>query len=78
MSVRRLFQLMTTIHDLAQQGSQFIIATHSPILMSIPGSVVLELSDQGVREIDYKETEHFQLSQRFYTDPERMLYYLFK
>ena len=78
LSVRHLFQLMTTIHELAQKGSQFIIATHSPILMSIPGSVVLELSNQGICEIDYKETEHFQLSQQFYTDPERMLYYLFK
>ena len=78
LSVRHLFQLMTTIHDMAQRGSQFIIATHSPILMSIPGAVVLELSDQGIREIDYKETEHFQLSQQFYSNPERMLYYLFK
>ena len=58
--------------------SQFIIATHSPILMAFPGAEVLELSDEGIKSISYKDTEHYIITKRFLDAPERMLGELFE
>lgn len=56
--------------------SQFLIAPHSPILMAYPGATVLELTENGIRPVDYRETEHYQLTRRFPENPERMFRYL--
>ena len=69
----RLFALLTEIHRLVQQESQFIIATHSPLLMAYPGAEILELSAEGIRSVPYQETEHYRCSQLFFTDPDRMV-----
>ena len=65
------------LRQLEGQGSQFLIATHSPILMAYPGAEVLELSGAGIRSVDYRQTEHYQLTRRFLEDPERVFHYLF-
>lgn len=72
----RLMTLLVHIHDLVQKHSQFIIATHSPILMAYPGAAVYELTEDGICQVDYRETEHYQLTRRFLENPERMLRYL--
>ena len=77
LSPSRLLTLMGQIHLLEQLDSQFIIATHSPILMAYPGARLYQLSDRGVERVDYRETEHYCLTRRFLNDPERMLAYLF-
>lgn len=71
-----LMTLLVRIHQLVENHSQFIIATHSPILMAYPGAEVYELSAQGIRSVSYRETEHFQLTLRFLENPEKMLHYL--
>ncbi len=76
LSPNRLMTLLVHIHELVKQNSQFIIATHSPILITYPGAEVLELSEQGIRSVDYRETEHYQLTRRFLENPEQMLHYL--
>jgi predicted ATPase len=76
LSPSRLMTLLVCIHDLVQKHSQFIIATHSPILMAYPGAAVYELAEDGIRLVDYRETEHYQLTRRFLENPERMLRYL--
>lgn len=76
LSPSRLMTLLVHIHQLVQQNSQFIIATHSPILITYPGAEVLELSENGIRSVGYRDTEHYQLTRRFLEDPERMLHYL--
>lgn len=76
LSPMRLLTLMVEMHQLVQQNSQFIIATHSPILMAFPGAEVLEFSADGIRQIDYRNTEHYQVTKRFLDNPERMLGYL--
>ena len=68
--------LMAEISSLVKKDSQFIIATHSPILMTLPGAEILEFSQDGIRSVDYRETEHYQLTKRFLEAPERMLRYL--
>ncbi len=76
LSPMRLMRLMCLMHALAENHSQFIISTHSPILMTFPDSEVMEISGQGIRSVPYRETEHYQVTRRFLEAPERMLAYL--
>lgn len=77
LSPARLMRLMVLIRDLVQKGSQFIISTHSPILMSYPGAEVYQLTETAIEPVFYRNTEHFRLTQQFVNDTERMLKYLF-
>ncbi len=78
LSPSRLLTLMGQIHLLVQAQSQFVIATHSPILMAYPGACLYQLSEEGIARADYRETEHYCLTQAFLADPERMLRYVFE
>lgn len=78
LSPQRQLSLLTVMHDLEVPGhAQFLIATHSPILMSYPGAVIYHLDSDGMREIAYKETDHYQLTRDFLNGPERYLARLF-
>lgn len=77
LSPSRQLTLLGELRRLAERDSQFLIATHSPILMAYPGARIYLLDEEGIREIAYRETEHYQLTRRFLEDPERMLRYLF-
>lgn len=76
LSPTRQLTLLGEMHQLVGQNSQFIIATHSPILMAYPGARIYELSENGIASVEYRETEHYQLTRRFLENPERMLRYL--
>ncbi len=76
LSPMRLMTLLSEMDRLVKMNSQFIISTHSPILMAYPGAEILELSDAGIRSVDYRETEHYQVTRRFLENPEKMLHYL--
>ncbi|EHI69670.1 AAA family ATPase [Streptococcus ictaluri] len=78
LSPSRLLALMVLINDLAKQGAQFIIATHSPMLMTLPNSEIFLFTKDHIRLSSYDQTEHFQLTKQFMEDPERMLNYLLK
>lgn len=77
LSPTRQLTLLGEMHQLAERDSQFIVATHSPILMAYPGARIYQLSEDGIEPVQYQETEHYQLTRRFLEDPERMLRYLF-
>ena len=76
LSPMKLLTLIVEIDRLVKRNSQFIIATHSPMLMAFPNADVLELSKNGIRRVDYRETEHFRTMKQFLDCPERMLHYL--
>ena len=76
LSPMRLMTLLSAMDKLVKNNSQFIISTHSPILMAYPGAEILELSEAGIRSVDYRETEHYQVTRRFLENPEKMLHYL--
>ena len=78
LSPSRLLTLLCEVRRLVESDSQLIIATHSPILMAYPSARLYLLGEDGVRAVDYRETEHYQLTKRFLDDPERMLHYLLK
>ena len=76
LSPMKLLTLISEISSLVKKNSQFIIATHSPILMAFPGAEILEFSNDGIKKVDYKETEHYKITKQFLDSPERMLHYL--
>ena len=77
LSPSRLLELMCHIRRLEKRNSQFIISTHSPILMAYPGAEVLQLTEKGIHSVSFRDTEHYRLSRQFLNDPERMCEYLF-
>ena len=78
LSPQGLFSLMRRVHDLVQAGSQFVIATHSPILLAFPGALIYELRDDGPVETAYEDTDHFQMTRAFIEAPGRFLGRLFE
>lgn len=78
LSPMKLLTLMAEIDRLVKDNSQFIIATHSPILMAFPNALIYEITEDGIKKINYKDTEHYQITRRFLENPERMLKYLFQ
>ncbi len=78
LSPNRLLSLIVEINSLIKKDSQFIIATHSPILMTFPNAQILEFSQDGIKSVKYQDTEHFRLTKNFLESPEKMLHYLLK
>lgn len=76
LSLQRLLSLLVVIDELVKKNSQLLIATHSPILMAYPRAEILQLTNNGIEKVLYKETEHYLLTKQFLDDPERMLRYL--
>ena len=77
LSPSRLMQLLVCIHDLVRNDSQFIISTHSPILMSYPDADLFELSGNGIDKTSYEQTEHYRITKSFIDKPEVMYAHLF-
>lgn len=72
LSPTRQMSFITRMHDLIESGSQFIIATHSPIIMAYPDSYIYEIGD-GIKRVKYEETEHYQIMKAFINNKEKML-----
>jgi predicted ATPase len=77
LSPQRQLALMVRIHQLVQAGSQFVISTHSPILLAYPGATLFELDRTGIRQTRYEETEHYAVTRAFLQDPAGRLRKLF-
>jgi predicted ATPase len=73
LSPSRQFTMLAMMADLVKKKSQFIIATHSPILMAFPGADIFVLQEDGIRLTPYEETEHYVLTKLFLDNPQRML-----
>lgn len=76
LSPSRQFALLAQIHQLVKENSQFIIATHSPILMAYPDADILVINEKGIQLTPYEETEHYILTKQFLDNPKGMLKYL--
>jgi len=72
LSPSRQMSMITRIHELVQQGSQFIIATHSPIIMAYPHARIYQIRD-GLEVVNYEETEHYQIMRAFLNNKQKML-----
>jgi predicted ATPase len=70
---RQLSLLSLIIEKVKQTGSHFIIATHSPIIMSLPESEVFYFQDGKISKVDYRETEHYLLTKAILDNPENVM-----
>lgn len=77
LSPAKILELMCHIRELEKMNSQFIISTHSPILMAYPGAQVLYLTEDGIRPVSYQETDHYRITRQFLNAPEQMCRYMF-
>jgi predicted ATPase len=73
LSPSRQMSLLVRMNELARHGSQFVIATHSPIVMAFPSAWIYQLSGDGVERVVYEHTEHYQVTRDFLMNPSRML-----
>ena len=77
LSVRGALALLRRMADLTAQGSQLVVATHSPILLALPGATILEIADDGaVERVGYDEALPVRLTRDFLGAPERFLRHL--
>lgn len=78
LSPARQLALLARMAELVEQGSQFIIATHSPIVMAYPGALIYELDNAGIAPCDYDRLEHVTLTRDFLNDRGQFLDHLLK
>jgi predicted ATPase len=77
LSVNGQLALMRRMHELVEEHSQFVVATHSPILMGYPEATILELGDDGIVQVAYEETQQVELTRSFLEDRDRFFRHLF-
>lgn len=78
LSPLRQMSMLARIHELVNEGAQFIISTHAPILMAYPDAKLLELTEDGIQEVALEETGHYLTMQQFFENKERLLHHLFE
>ena len=77
LSFRSQLALLSLLDTLTKAGSQFVVATHSPILLAMPGATIYELGSDGVRRRTWEELELVRDVRGFLESPERYLRHLF-
>lgn len=78
LSPLRQLSMLARINELVNQGSQFIISTHSPIIMAYPKSKIIQLVQDGMSEVKLEETYHYSIMKQFFDDRDRLLHHLFQ
>nr|WP_312577978.1 AAA family ATPase [Sedimentibacter sp.] len=78
LSPQRQLTLLITICQLVKEGAQFIIATHSPILLGIPDADILSFDDGSIKRIDYEDTESYRITEMFINNKDYLLNKLLK
>jgi predicted ATPase len=76
LSPARQLTFLSMLKALAQEGSQFIVATHSPMLLALPGSAILSFDSGEIRPAEYETLEHVQIMRTFLEDPDAYLRHL--
>ena len=73
LSPQRQLAFLVAMHELVERESQFVIATHSPIIMAYPNAWIYEFGPNGIQRVEYKETEHYRVTHAFLSRPEQTL-----
>lgn len=78
LSPQRQLAFLRILHRLTTPRiAQFVIATHSPMLLAFPGATVLSLDGGSIEAMDYRDTDHYLLTRDFLDAPERFFRHLF-
>ena len=78
LSPQRQLTLLLEIVNCAKEDSQFIMVTHSPILLGIPGAEILSFDEGQIHPIDYEDTDSYQITKMFIENKDQMLQALFR
>ncbi|MEO7497382.1 MAG: AAA family ATPase [Massilia sp.] len=73
LSPNRQLAALSAIDQLVKRGAQFIIATHSPILLAYPNSKILQFDGSGISEVAYEDTEHYAVTRDFLNHHQRRI-----
>ena len=73
LSPNRQLSFLVRLNELIEGGSQFIIATHSPIILGYPDALIYRVSEHGLETVAYEDTEHVQVTRAFLNRRETML-----
>lgn len=74
LSVQRQIELLRELHlHVVEKGSQLVVATHSPVLMALPGALIYQLGDEGITRIEYEQTAAYRLTRDFLADRTKFL-----
>lgn len=73
LSPQRQLALMSVLKSLVEENAQFVIATHSPILLAYPGAQIFSFDDGNIVPVQYSELPHVNFTRDFLQDPERYL-----
>ena len=73
LSPQNQLALIALIRASVEDGSQFLVATHSPILLALPGAAILSFDESPPTFVPYENLEHVRLTREFLNDPERFL-----
>jgi predicted ATPase len=69
--------VLARLDELAGQGCQIVVATHSPVLLAVPGATIYEIADTGeIEQVDYDQALPVRLTREFLAAPEKFLRYL--
>jgi predicted ATPase len=78
LSPQRQLSFLKIVHDLTATGrGQFLIATHSPIILAYPGAILFSLDGDAIQKTEYRDTKHFLITRDFLNSPERFFNHLF-
>jgi predicted ATPase len=73
LSPSRQLVMLARFHELVRRRSQFVIATHSPMLMAYPNAWIYQITSSGLQRVALEETEHYIIAKRFLNDPQGQL-----
>ena len=76
LSPMRQLTFIAALKQMVQENSQFIIATHSPILLAFPDAQILQFANGAIRKVQYNQLEHVQLTKDFLNNPDSFLRHL--
>ena len=76
LSPQRQLALLSQMTELAQAGAQFVVASHSPILLGTPGARILSFDEGAIHEVAYEDTESYQVTELFINHRDRLLHEL--
>jgi predicted ATPase len=71
--LKQISLLFLVMEILKNGNTQFIISTHSPILMGIPNARIYQITEDNMEQVEYKETDHYRITKTFLNNPD---YYL--
>jgi predicted ATPase len=79
LSPQRQLSFLKIVHDLATSGrAQFLIATHSPMLLAYPGGIIFDLDGDTIQPVHYEETKHYLITRDFLNSPDRFFKHLLR